>query len=140
VMIQDGWQMFLENPLFGKGLNAFREIVDYKMYSHNNYIEILVSWGIVGFLWYYGFLVFLVIQGVKKLLSGESTSAIILSLSLLCTFFVDYLGRVHFYTEVTYFIYAFSYAAMFSEKPQTGFDMVTWCMTRLHQRSSLGKR
>lgn len=131
-MIRDGWRLFLEKPLLGHGLNAFRELVDYKMYSHNNYIEILVSLGIVGFVWYFGFLLLLVFQGGKQLLNGKRTNSIVLSLALICTFFVDYMGRVHFYNEVTHFIYAFSFAAIFSEKPQTGFDVVTWIEERLH--------
>jgi len=131
-MMQDGWRLFLEKPLLGWGLNAFREIVEYEMYSHNNYIEILVSLGSIGFIWYFGFLLLLCFQGGKQLLTGKRTNSIVLSLALLCTFFVDYMGRVHLYNEITHIIYAFSFAAVYSEKPQTGFDVVTWVEKRLH--------
>lgn len=49
-MIGIGLQTFLENP-WGIGLGNTREIVG--SYTHNNYVEILVSLGVVGFLVYY---------------------------------------------------------------------------------------
>lgn len=52
-LITTGWELFLFEPLRGYGLNAFRYSGLFNTYSHNNFIEILVSSGIVGFFIYY---------------------------------------------------------------------------------------
>lgn len=49
-----GWSYFLSRPWTGYGLDCFRHLTyAYGTYSHNNYIEILFSGGVIGFLIYY---------------------------------------------------------------------------------------
>ena len=64
-MMQTGLAMFLENPLLGSGLGAFAKSYVYQTYSHNNYIEILVSLGLIGFIWIYGALLWVLLKSVK---------------------------------------------------------------------------
>ena len=56
-MIKLGWGWFLERPLFGYGMNNYRILYEQatglNTYSHNNFIEILINGGIVGFFLYY---------------------------------------------------------------------------------------
>ncbi len=54
IMIKEGSNFFLQNPIFGGGWNYFyyKTSTIYE-YSHNNYIELLCSFGIIGFLIYY---------------------------------------------------------------------------------------
>ena len=56
-MIQFGLSNFLDSPIFGYGLNSYSILfgnqTGWYVYSHNNYIEILVSGGIIGFVIYY---------------------------------------------------------------------------------------
>ena len=40
-----GWDLFLAHPLLGYGLNSFRVVTRTGRYSHNNFIELLVSGG-----------------------------------------------------------------------------------------------
>ncbi len=58
-LIANGWDMFLQKPLFGYGSGNYADInlVYYgsKYYSHNNYIELLVGLGVTGTLAYYLF-------------------------------------------------------------------------------------
>lgn len=49
--ISEGWKGFLESPILGYGINSFRYY--YGFYSHNNFIEILYGFGILGFCVYY---------------------------------------------------------------------------------------
>ncbi len=49
--IAEGWQGFLDNPIFGHGINSFRHY--FGQYAHNNFIELLFSVGIIGFIIYY---------------------------------------------------------------------------------------
>ena len=56
-MISSGWGWFLERPVQGYGLAGFAELygqsTGWKVYSHCNFIEILVGGGMIGFLLYY---------------------------------------------------------------------------------------
>nr|WP_319776365.1 O-antigen ligase family protein [uncultured Sphaerochaeta sp.] len=124
-MIQHGWEMFLEKPFFGWGLHAFTDISGYGFYSHNNYIEILVSWGLFGFLWYYLPILALLVIGVKNLLRKKSSKLAAFSVAILTALLVDDFGRVRFFDEATHFLYAISYVAIMWEYPQKGLDILT---------------
>lgn len=50
-MIQYGLRMWQQSPLWGHGNEAFR--VEYGKYSHNNYVELLANYGLIGFSFYY---------------------------------------------------------------------------------------
>jgi|SRR5699024_2545542 len=57
LMVELGMDFFKDNPLFGYGANNFRElfgnITGRYVYSHNNYVELLVGIGLIGTLIYY---------------------------------------------------------------------------------------
>lgn len=65
-MIRFGLEMFKERPIFGFGIDNFRARYVTGQYSHNNYIELMVSGGLVALVMYY--LMFLV-PAVSLLLS-----------------------------------------------------------------------
>ncbi len=54
------WRMFLDNPLFGQGINSFRKLCSLEKYKkddgictnhpHNSYLQLLSEAGILGFL------------------------------------------------------------------------------------------
>ena len=53
-LINRGWNYFLSKPWRGYGLDGFKFLEgSYGMYSHNNFIEILVSGGVIAFAIYY---------------------------------------------------------------------------------------
>ena len=56
LMIQFGWERFLESPIYGFGLDTFTLISPWDTYSHSTYIELLVGNGLVGTLIYYSLL------------------------------------------------------------------------------------
>jgi len=124
-MMQTGWSMFLEKPVFGSGLGAFAHSYIYQTYSHNNYIEILVSLGLVGFIWIYGSLLWVLLKSVKVYFSAHRTNLSILSITLLLVLFADDIARVRFYSETSHLFYALCYAAALSHLPQTGIDIPT---------------
>lgn len=60
VLIEYGIEWFLQKPLFGYGINNFRVLSNNtyffagrNFFAHNNYVELLVDVGLVGFLIYY---------------------------------------------------------------------------------------
>lgn len=87
-MIHEGFNLFLKKPVLGGGWNYFysRTIYGYD-YSHNNYIEILCSFGIVGFVLYYCKHISNLIYEIKsffrhrKLTSQELLFAFVLSVT-----------------------------------------------------------
>ena len=56
-MINSGLNFISKNPIFGYGLNNFRALFSrayyYDTYAHNNFIELLVDLGVLGFVVYY---------------------------------------------------------------------------------------
>ena len=52
-MIKEGWRVFKERFLIGYGANNYRIASRYRTYSHNNFIEMLVDFGLIGFTLYY---------------------------------------------------------------------------------------
>ncbi len=57
-LIDIGYTIYLQNPVFGYGLDAFRLIGPWKIVTDNNYLEILISSGIIGFIIYYSYVIF----------------------------------------------------------------------------------
>lgn len=52
-LIDAGWELFKEKPIFGYGISNFSRVSGLGSYAHNNFIEVAVSTGIVGFVFYY---------------------------------------------------------------------------------------
>lgn len=52
-MIYLALERFLQRPFFGYGIDSFRILTKYPSYSHNNFVEILHNFGLIGFLSYY---------------------------------------------------------------------------------------
>ena len=63
-MLKVGWQLFQENPLIGHGLYSYGRISGFRTYSHNNYLELLTSVGLIGTIWYYS----IYIYNIKKVI------------------------------------------------------------------------
>lgn len=103
-MYEIGWLYFKQAPLFGNGLGYFAQNSVYQTYSHNNYIELLVSCGLCGFLLYYSFFVLLLKKG-WNLAKSYPMSYVFVSLILL-RFIFDF-ASVSFYTGILYYIFLF---------------------------------
>lgn len=52
-MVEQGFQLWQQAPLFGNGADAFRELSGQGTYSHNNYVELLCNLGVVGVILFY---------------------------------------------------------------------------------------
>ncbi len=55
--IENGIKWIKDSPLFGYGLDSYRTLngpaTGHRTYSHNNFIEVAMNWGIFGFVYYY---------------------------------------------------------------------------------------
>lgn len=60
-MYKEGYRMWLKRPLWGNGNEAFRAFSAWQgHYSHSNFIEILVNYGLLGFMFFFGPIFFLI--------------------------------------------------------------------------------
>ncbi len=94
-MINVALELFLTwNPIFGIGLNNFKYMSGYMTYSHNNYVELLCSLGVVGFLVYYGPLLYFTIRAF--ILWRKRVPGAILPLTILILQFINDVGQVSY--------------------------------------------
>ena len=103
-MIKLGWNAFLERPIFGYGMSNFsvlyEQVTGASTYSHNNFIEILVSGGLVGFVIYYSIYVYLFVKLIKYAFVERDLISIILiafnfSTLVMQTAMVGYSGTIN---------------------------------------------
>lgn len=89
-LITQAFDIWNENPFFGVGLNNFSVVqtVEYGLYAHCNYAEILADLGIIGFLLYYIFPFFILLS--KQYLKKNSLKAFVLLLIFFDSSVVSY--------------------------------------------------
>ena len=110
-LIEKGLKWFNEKPWLGYGLDGFRIMhwQDYgsigtALYSHNNFIEMLVDLGLVGFVLYYSLYVYIFIKGLKALKSKTKSSKFFFALFIALV--------VSEYARVTYYVPHAQFAIM----------------------------
>lgn len=100
LMLEEGWRYFLEKPVFGWGIANFAHLFGAEhgltTYSHNNFIEILVSGGIVGFMIYYSIYVFVLTKLWKSAVRQKEPLAI-------CLFVINFVILVTQFSFVGYY-------------------------------------
>lgn len=104
-MTRIGFQYFLKNPYKGIGLgNSYiilGEVMNRETYFHNNFVEILASCGIFGFLIYYA-MYFYLIKNLYLLAVRTGDSRAMLMFVLILTQLVLSYGFVSYYDKMTY--------------------------------------
>lgn len=98
-MLETAWGMFAEKPIFGWGIGAFAKFGGYGYYSHNTFLELLVSGGIIGFIIYYGYLLLLSITIFLKEKSKMKDMLLILIISLILSDMIT----VTFYSRIVFY-------------------------------------
>ena len=80
VVAIDTWQT---SPMWGHGLDQFRLMNSYFLYSHNNYTELLTNLGLIGFLLYYAIHLNLGVRALQVARRGSSRGWLICLLLLM---------------------------------------------------------
>ena len=98
-MYEIGVNMWLESPFLGSGIGAFKEYSGLRLYSHNTYIELLTTFGMLGFILYYWYPVYLFTTSIinHKLIKNYVYIFGVLSV----TFFID-TAAVRFHDYVSW--------------------------------------
>lgn len=103
--IKIGIEQFGKTPIFGIGIGntglLLGSTIGSGTYLHNNYVELLASGGILGFIAYYQMYISLVVEYVKKW-SQEDKELVILTILMMIILIMDY-GNVSYYSKHTYF-------------------------------------
>lgn len=97
-MIDFGISAFKQQPIFGYGLDNFKVLYflngGYYHYAHNNYIELLVDFGLIGFTLYYGFFIYLIFNLLK--IKSDSSGMRDFFLGLLFVLLINDYGTVSY--------------------------------------------
>lgn len=85
--------LFHRKPIFGQGFANFATLLNAEtnqgyFYSHNNYWEILADLGIVGFILYYWFYIYMAIRLIIRLVRKEFTELKLLAATMLVMEFI----------------------------------------------------
>ena len=104
-MIKFGFERFFSRPIFGYGINNAQFLLeDYfaRTYLHNNYIELLVDVGLVGFVLYYINHVTLIKQLMKNRKGSLDIYEIIFTVFVVLL--IADMSIVFYYNKLTYII------------------------------------
>lgn len=98
---ENAMEIFKTHPIFGVGLDTFKyytvRMGTAQIYAHNNYLELLASTGIVGFLLFYSSIMNIFTKTVKNYINtNDLTYAFIISF-IITQLFLDF-GTVTYYT------------------------------------------
>lgn len=106
-LVSYGIEFWKERPIFGSGINNYRYLIQknygFPTYSHNTYIEILVGTGIVGFIFYFLFIISTFIFLIKKYLVLKEKSILLIIYGLVCLVIISFGQRM--YAVIYQFIY-----------------------------------
>lgn len=101
-MIDRGWELYKERLLTGFGANNYRIVTGFRTYAHNNFIEVLVDFGLIGFFLYY----LIYWQVLKNLWNMKSDAG----KALLCVFLTRLMmeiAMVSYFDKIHWIMFAF---------------------------------
>lgn len=100
-LVEKGIQAFEKKPITGWGLDNFRYVINNGgYYAHNNFIEILVSGGLVGFIIYYLKYVYLILETFickNKKLTEDYLDIKVLRVLLITLIILEYWQVTYYY-------------------------------------------
>lgn len=124
-LMQLGMEYFREKPFFGYGINNFKSVASSQYYTHSNFVEILFSGGIIGFIIFYSRYLLLLFISVRILSENKFKDK---ELAFFIVMFLVY--TIMEYGQVTYFersflfwnILTLSYCSKYSKKNRSYYD------------------
>ncbi|GMK38139.1 hypothetical protein PCCS19_11930 [Paenibacillus sp. CCS19] len=112
-LLDQAMDLFKERPIYGYGLDAFRVINLWGIVSDSNYMEILVSGGIIGFIIYYAYVLIVLFKYMS--IRKKSTICRMLFWILLITLIMEY-GQVTYYWRSYLFLYSMLFYVMYTNR------------------------
>lgn len=115
-LVEYGMDWFYSSPIIGYGADNFRALMaayhpgQTAYYAHNNYVELLVSYGVVGTAIYYAIYVAILARGIKRVRRLPYTFLVLLCLAL-GLLVMDY-GMVEYYSRDAQLFIMLSWSAL----------------------------
>lgn len=103
VLINNGLEVFANNPILGIGLNNFRYL--FVKYSHNNYIELLSGLGLIGALLFYSMYALI----FSRLIKMSSIGVKRVLFSMVFIFLLMDIATVSYFNKLVLFILLYIY-------------------------------
>lgn len=104
LFVRAGLEQFLEKPILGIGIANSNyitmEVANWSSYLHNNFVELLSTTGIIGFILYYSMHLYIIINCIKMLKFKDKYINIVLIIFLI-NLVLDY-AMVSYYSKTTY--------------------------------------
>jgi O-antigen ligase len=97
----------LSRPIFGGGWFYFSEYSGMGTYSHNNFLELLVTYGIVGFFTYYS-MFFKVLLKLKKMYKRDNYAKLLVTM-IIIILINDFAAVSFSFNILNYQVLAFGY-------------------------------
>lgn len=114
--IKVGIESFKESPVIGYGVASFSEINEHKTnhhtYSHNNFIEIAVGLGVIGFISFYWIFVYLIIKYLKLFIHKRTSFFVNVLFILFVLYLATQVGLVTYDSLIQWLLILFLYKAM----------------------------
>lgn len=111
IYVQMGLGQWLQRPFLGHGLDTFKyynqQVTGAFHYAHNNYVEMLYDFGLVGFILYYAF----PLKCLRRLwrMPSSMNAWRALGLSLVAAVFLFDLGGISYYTNTNQIMLLMAY-------------------------------
>lgn len=105
--IQYGLQLIKNRPLVGYGIGAANYLLQ-GSYFHNNYIQLLVETGMIGFTLFYGMIIWL----LRKLWKNRQNEYCMLFFSLMAVLMLSDISNTTYYAKLNYIIMGLSYVSI----------------------------
>lgn len=113
-MISEGLAAFYEKPFFGNGTGYSYSL--FGTYSHNNFVELLMNYGIVGFVAYYSIYLCLLVR-LWPLVKNKDLYAIYFFVYI-CVQLILGVGWVNYYSRAVQIVTALAFGYIFAIKKQ----------------------
>lgn len=111
IMLAAGWQQFKKTPILGIGIGASGYLTSIALgsdtYLHNEYVELLSTGGILGFLLQFVPVILILMRNWKYRTSSKASQ---MCSVLLVIYLVNGIAAVQYFSKLTYVIFAVSIA------------------------------
>lgn len=109
-LIESGLHVFSESFLWGHGTGAFRflaiDFIGYEVASHNNYIELLVNHGVLGFIFYYLPILYVGTKVYSRIKKEYDPLGLLVLVLLVCDIIIAGMTSYTYYSKMSIFIYS----------------------------------
>ena len=112
-LLEEGLNMWFNHPFAGTGFGSFSSLTTSEFgYSHNNYIEILVSVGILGIIFYYAFYLSLLKSYWRVLSLKFETSFVGINILIIFQLFIIDIAAVTYSMKEIFVLLAYLMASL----------------------------